>query len=127
MIADQFIVDPSGKYSIIGVWENLFAPAFPAIHPLMFILTLWKGEPNSSLQVETRIWTPNQTLLMTTGAAVVRLSPVGKGMSVNQVFQTQFPMPGRYRVELLANGVSVHSYDLTIAPLPTVQGPAISA
>src|SRR2546430_17675769 len=94
MIADQFIVDPSGKYSIIGVWENLFAPAFPAIHPLMFILTQWKGEPNTSAQVETRIWTPNQTLLMTTGAALMRLGPVGKVISVNQLFQAQFPVPG---------------------------------
>jgi hypothetical protein len=127
MIADQFIVDTGGKFSIIGVWENLFAPTFPAVHPVMFILTMWKGDPNSSITVETRIWSPNKALLMSTGTGLVRLSPAGKGINVNQVFQTQFPMAGSYRVELLANGTSVHSYDLTIAALPTVQGPAISA
>jgi hypothetical protein len=117
MAADQFIVDRSGKFSIIGVWENIFATNFPALHPVLFVVTAWTGDPNAMLLTETRIWTPSQALLMTTGAQPFQLSPAGKGLSVNQFFQVQFAVPGQYRIEAVVNGVSAYHFDVAVQAL----------
>jgi hypothetical protein len=117
MAADQFIVDAAGKFSIIGVWETISAGNFPALHPLLFVVTAWTGGPNTTFVLETRIWTPTRNILATTGPQPFNLSSAGKGISINQFYSVQFPSPGGYRVEALANNVSAHHFDVAVQPL----------
>src|SRR6202011_528133 len=114
MTADQFIVDQAGKFSVIGVWENLAALAFPAVHPLMFVVSAWEGDANSSVLAETRIWTPQQALLVSTGAMPLRFGANKRALSVNQLVQTQFVTPGAYRIEFLAEGRTLHYTDIQL-------------
>lgn len=125
-MADQFIADPRGKISIIGVWEEIAALNFPAVHPLLFVVTAWRGAVGTSFLAETRIWTPSQTLLFTTGAHPVQLSPMGKGIAVDQAIGLQFPAPGIYRLELMADGQSVHTADFSLSQ-PVSTGAQFSA
>jgi hypothetical protein len=117
--ADQFIVDRGGKFSIIGIWENVFAQAFPALHPQLFIVAGWQGTPMASLTNEVRIWVPGGALLTTSGAATLQLGPTGKGISVQQFAPLQLIQPGIYRVEIMLNGALVHKMELT-AGVPQV-------
>ncbi len=70
----RFIVDRSGKFSIVGIWEAINAPNFPAVHPQLFIVTGWKGDALATLMTETRIWTPASTLLGHHGADPAQIS-----------------------------------------------------
>jgi len=117
--ADQFIVDRGGKFSIIGIWENVFAQAFPALHPQLFIVAGWQGAPMASLTSEVRIWVPSGALLSTSGATPLQLGPTGKGVSAQQFAPLQLMQPGVYRVDISLNGAVVHKLELT-AGVPQV-------
>lgn len=106
-VADQFIVDQAGKFSIIGAWETIGAMSFPAVHPQLFVVTGWKGDPLASILAETKIWAPAGVLLTATGSHAFQLSNVGKGINVSQLINLQFPQPGEYTVEMFAFGESV--------------------
>jgi len=120
--ADQFIVDRGGKFSIIGIWENVFAQTFPALHPQLFIVAGWQGPPMASMTNEVRIWVPAGTLLVTSGAVPLQLGPTGKGISVQQFAPLQLVQPGAYRVEIMLNGAVAHNLELTagVPPVPNV-------
>jgi hypothetical protein len=123
-VADQFIVDRFGKYSIVGIWDAISAPNFPAIHPQLFIVSGWTGDALAMIMAETRLWTPAGTLLLTTGLHPFRLSPSGKGINANQIVQTQFAQPGNYRVELIGDGEVKHQFEIGLVqqqPTPSVQ------
>lgn len=117
--ADQFIVDRAGKFSIIGIWEAVFAANFPALHPQVFIVAGWRGQPSGQLMYEIRVWTPANTLLATSNPTPFQLGPNGKGISVQQFAGVQLIQPGVYRIEILQNGVSAHQLEL-VAALPQV-------
>jgi len=120
--ADQFIVDRSGKFSIIGIWEAVFAPNFPAIHPQVFIVAGWSGQASAQMTYEVRIWAPGNTLLITSAPTPFQLGPNGKGISVHQFAPVQLAQPGTYKIEILMNGVLAHTMELTAAVPPIPQG-----
>jgi len=117
-VADQFIIDRFGKYSIIGIWDGITASNFPAVHPLLFIVVGWKGDPLTTVMAETRIWTPAGTLLLTSGVHPMQLSPAGKGIDANQIMQTQFPQFGIYRIELIGDGEVKHQFEISLMQAP---------
>ena len=122
-VADQFIVDRFGKFSIVGIWEAINAANFPAVHPQLFIVTGWKGDALATLLTETRIWTPAGSLLLTTGTIPFKLSAAGKGINANQIVQTMFMQPGSYRVEVMSEGEIKHQFELLLLQqaAPSVQ------
>lgn len=114
LLADQFVADARGKFTIVGVWDEISAVNYPAVHPLLFIVTAWRGMPNGSFLAETRIWTPAQSLLFSTGPHPVVPGPSGKSIAIDQAVLLQFPTPGVYRLELVADRQSVHTSDFSL-------------
>jgi hypothetical protein len=113
--ADQFILDRGGKFSIIGIWEIIYAVSFPALHPQLFVVAGWQGAPSVALTYEIRVWTPGNTLVTTSGVTPFQLGPNGKGISIAQFAGLQLVQPGVYRVEIMQNGVTAHTLELTAA------------
>jgi hypothetical protein len=103
-VADLFILDQSGKFSIVGAWESITAMNFPAVHPQLFLITGWRGDPLATFMTETKLWMPSGALLSTTGNHPVHLSTAGKGLNVNQMVNLQFPQAGEYTIELFHFG-----------------------
>ena len=118
-VADQFIVDQGGKFSVIGVWETVSAPMFPAVHPQLFVVTGWQGDPHANFLTETRLWTPSGALLTSTGPHPFQVSPVGKGINVNQFVNVNLPQSGAYRLEVLAYGEIAYDSTITVNQLGT--------
>src|SRR4051794_5865323 len=45
MVADHALLDTQGKLSVIGMFDRLFAPQFPSVHPIAFIIAQWQWRP----------------------------------------------------------------------------------
>jgi hypothetical protein len=114
MVADQFIVDRAGKFSIVGVYDRVTAPAFPAIHPQMSLVTLWQGEAGASFMTQMRLRAPDQSMVLTSPLTSLSMGSSGRAWTVNLLQQTQFSAAGKYRFELLVNDEVVSSLELIL-------------
>ena len=57
-LCDHSTADASGKLSIIGVFDNIFAHRFPAVHPTMFLvlrLELSFSDNHRSHKIQVRL------------------------------------------------------------------------
>jgi hypothetical protein len=117
LLCDYALVDAGGKLSMIGVFENLFAQNFPAMHPILFHVAQWAGPPNGSIAAELRIWGPSKELI---GSAQqqVQLSPVGRAGALIQLSPLPLPAAGEYVFEVLGGGVSQHHTSVTVGYPP---------
>ena len=113
MLADYALIDTTGKLSIIGVFNRLWAPSFPTLHPLLFVVAAWRGAPHAVLAVELRLWGPSKDLVLT-GEQRVELGPDGRSSGVFRLSPLPMASPGEYIVELMADAVSVAHLALTI-------------
>jgi hypothetical protein len=114
MLADQFIVDVAGKYSLVGVWENISVAALPVVHPLLFAVVSWEGGANTAHNSALRIWSPSQVPLQEVGPNPLQFGPNGRAINVTQIQQLLLTEPGTHRVELLCDGLTAHYFDFSV-------------
>lgn len=118
VLCDYALIDSGGKLSLVGMFENLFALNFPAMHPILFHAAQWAGQPGGSVAAELRIWGPSKELI---GSAQqhVQLGPTGRAAAIMQLSPLPLPAVGEYVFELLGGGVSQHHLSLTASYPPT--------
>ncbi len=125
LIADTVIHDRiAGKWSIIGVFDRVMAPAFPVIHPtLAFYLKLGDVEGRYTIKVEFRDATDRRVGLIEGIQIDVKIP--------THSFEVGFhapPLPmekaGKYQFQLYVNDEFVASAPLEVV-LIQVQPPAL--
>lgn len=126
LLCEYCLVDAAGKLSIIGIFEQMLTPQVPAHQPTLFVVSRWRSEPRQTFKVETRLWTPTEQLLQTTGQVPVAPSQVGRNLTINQFVGLTLDREGQYLVELLVDGETTRYYpwQVTVRPVP---GGALSA
>jgi hypothetical protein len=115
LIADYAMVDQTGKLSLIGIFNRLWAPVFPSMQPVVFLVSAWAGEPNRAVTSELRIWGPSKELIVG-GQQPVQLGPDGRANGIYRLSPLPLPTPGTYTFELMLEGVSAAH-----VPLPVEQ------
>ena len=113
LLADYALVDQAGKLSLIGIFNRLWAPAFPSMQPVVFLVSSWTGEPNRSIASELRIWGPSKELLVG-GQQPVQLGPDGRANGIFRMSPLPLPAPGNYIFELMLDGVSAAHVPLVV-------------
>ena len=110
LLCDYCLIDQTGKLSLIGIFDSVAVASFPAQHPMLYVVTRWRSEPGQTFVAETRIWTPTEKLLVTTGPVQVAPNPGGHNLTVNQLRNVAIEREGQYLVELLAEGETARYY-----------------
>lgn len=112
-ICDYALIDASGKVSVLGIFDRVFAASFPAAHSILYAVASWAGPPGTVAIVELRYWSPAGDLI---GAAQqqVAFGPEGKSTGIFQMPQLPLPVPGTYLLEYMAGGVSIRHLELVV-------------
>lgn len=113
LVADYALMDNMGKLSVLGIFDRLWAPAFPSLHPVLFLVAAWAGGPSQLVGCELRVWGPAKELLVG-GQQPVQLGPDGHAHGIFRLSPLPLPAAGEYVFELLAGGISVSHSTLTV-------------
>jgi hypothetical protein len=101
---DHFLVDASGKYSFIGIFERIGAVNFPAVHKALYVVCSVRGAPNTRSTAVFNIWTPEVQLLLSTQESPVQFGPDGRAMLAHLLYDLNFAGPGIYTFSLEVGG-----------------------
>ena len=118
LLCEYCLIDAAGKLSILGIFDHVVAPQVPVHQPVLFVVTRWRSQPNQQFVAETRLWTPTEQLLQTTGPVQVAPNHFGQNMTINQFLGLTFEREGQYLVELLAEGDTARYYPWQLAVRP---------
>jgi hypothetical protein len=131
-IADYAAVDASGKFNLIGVYEQLSTPEFPFTHSLSLALGLDSGpaEVGTHKVILIRIVSEDGNILAQGEIRLTVPSARVPGRKLHQNFALQFrdvvfPGPGDYQVSILINDEERRTLPFTIerAPMPEAPPP----
>jgi hypothetical protein len=103
-LADYVILDQSSKVSVLGMFERISVLNLPAIHPVMYVVSWWHGQPSGRFNLEQRIWAPTHQILVTGGSRSTQYSAAGRALAVQLFVGIQLPAAGNYTVEFLVDG-----------------------
>ncbi len=117
LLCDDVRQELGGKFSLMGLFENIYANSFPAVHPRFAIVSEWtsgKGE----FSVKIRLLSPNKQEVLSESESKISLySETQRHRDISIRFNTTFSVQGTYWIETLLDGERVSLVGL---PLQTV-------
>jgi hypothetical protein len=105
----------SGKWTLSGVFDAVWAPEFPAVHQVMDVYFRLRVTGTPAMRLLYRAPGGTTQLLATIG-----VQASGRGLVEGAVRVTGLPLavPGDYRFELEVDGQAIGATGLTVAALP---------
>ena len=117
LIADAAIREEgTGKVSLIGIFEQVNAAAFPCRHPALTVyakMTDAIGTYDVGLEL---VYLDRETRIGEGQMTVEALSRLVAAEVIFRLSNLTFPAPGRYEFRLTANGRHVGSKSFAVAP-----------
>lgn len=103
-----------GKVSLMGLFENIYANVFPAVHPRFAIVNEWTGG-KGEFTVKMRLLTPDrEQSISESEVAITLFSETQRHRDISIRFNTSFAVPGTYWIETLLDGERVGLVPLTL-------------
>jgi hypothetical protein len=113
LLCDDVRQEMGGKFSLMGLFESIYANNFPAVHPRFAIVNEWTGG-KGEFRVKTRILATNKKDVLSESEAMLTLySETQRHRDIAVRFNTTFPSPGTYWIEMLVDDEQV-----ALVPLP---------
>ena len=117
LLCDDVRQELGGKFSLMGLFENIFANSFPAVHPRFAIVSEWTGG-KGEFNVKIRLLSPNKQEVLSESESKISLySETQRHRDISIRFNTTFNLQGTYWIETLLDGERVSLVGL---PLQTV-------
>lgn len=121
VLADYANIAAGDKLNVMGIFNTIFASAFPTVHPFMVLalrlrLDYEDGGKTHDLIVSLRDEDGREYLRAAAKANIPRIEP-GRFMNVNQVINFAgmgFGKPGTYAFHIVWDGVEQPSVDLMV-------------
>lgn len=110
----------SGKWTLTGVFDAVWAPEFPAVHHTMDVYFRLRVDEASPVRLLCRA--PDGALQL---LATIGVEPAARGLveGAVRVAGLRLAVPGDYRFELEAGGRTLGGTGLTVAALPPRSAP----
>jgi hypothetical protein len=89
------------------------------MHPALFVVTRWRNPGGEDFTAQTRIWTPTEQLLVSTGLTHVPPNPAGQHVTIDQFRGLVLEREGQYLIELLAADETARYYPLQVVVPPS--------
>ena len=127
IVCDLALSSEHGKHCIVGVFDQINASAFPALHPSMGLAIRLFCQSSEALKLKVELGRPNGDVFVS-----LPIEPVAGSdgictisMTLNQL---QFPEPGRYTLRVLdgKNALASRSLRLVKVDLPQQAAPPLA-
>ena len=116
ILCDDVRQEAGGKFSLMGLFETISAGTFPALHPRFAIMNEWSGGRGEFL-AKIRLLAPDKkTVLSESEAKIALFNETQRHRDISIRFNTAFPAPGTYWLEMLLDGEQAG-----LVPLPVQQ------
>ncbi|MFN8646820.1 MAG: hypothetical protein U0104_08660 [Gemmatimonadales bacterium] len=127
MLADYALIDQQGKLSVLGLFQHVWVPAFPSVHPRAHLVLRVRGRRTEigTHSIRIRFLDADGNALVEGDGAVHFGEPPAGVMDVEAgavlVFDLPLPAPGPYAFEISLDGAEGYRVPLSASQLP---GPA---
>jgi hypothetical protein len=113
LLCDDVRQELGGKFSLMGLFESIYANAFPAIHPRFAIVNEWAGG-KGEFKLRIRLLSTNKQEILSESEATLSLySETQRHRDISVRFNSTFSVPGTYWIEMLLDDERV-----ALVPLP---------
>jgi hypothetical protein len=101
ILCDDVRQELGGKFSLMGLFENIYANTFPAVHPRFAIVNEWTGG-KGEFRLRVRLLGANKKDVLSESESVLSLySDTQRHRDISVRFNTTFPVPGTYWIQML--------------------------
>ena len=122
LACDDARVRPDGKLDILGVFNELSAPGFPAAQERMTVVFVLQWDRHESGRIPLRadlVDEAGRVLLTIQGHTDVDTREHGRAPAQTRIVlplqDVVFPAPGSYRFELHAGNTALHAFSLFVS------------
>ncbi len=114
IICDDIRQEMGGKLSLMGLFENIYAEKFPAIHPRIAIISEWVGG-KGEFGIRMRILTPDgKTAIRETNSKMSLNGENYRHRDVSLHLNVELKTPGTYWVENYLDDELINSIPLNV-------------
>ncbi|MEO8138748.1 MAG: hypothetical protein ABI742_03825 [Gemmatimonadota bacterium] len=124
MLADYALIDQHGKLSVLGLFQHVWVPQFPAVHPRAHLVLRVRGRRTEIGTHAMRIrFQDERGATLVEGEGTVQFGEPPAGVTDVEagavlVFDLPLPQPGSYSFEISLDGEDQYRVPLTAAQLP---------
>ncbi|MEJ2683092.1 MAG: hypothetical protein P8Z71_01680 [Candidatus Sulfobium sp.] len=114
IICDDVRQEMGGKISLMGLFENIYATKFPAIHPRLAVVTEW-SEGKGEFEVRMRLIAPDRNTVLRETLSRMKLNGVNfRHRDVSVHLNIEFKEPGTYWIENLVDNELIYSMPIKV-------------
>jgi hypothetical protein len=114
LLCDDVRQELGGKFSLMGLFENIYAGSFPAVHPRFAIVNEWIGGKGEFIAKIRLLGPDKEQLLSESESKLVLYNETQRHRDIAVRFNTTFPAPGIYWVELLLDNERISLVSLAV-------------
>ena len=119
LICDDVRLEVGGKISLMGIFQNVFLPAFPATLVKFAVVNRWEGEGQFETQV--KILNPDGTELMSSAASQFSVEKPGFADNITFFTNVGFNRAGTYTIQIYLDRRPVGDRHLYVQLMPQQQ------
>lgn len=114
IICDDVRQEMGGKISLMGLFENIYATKFPAIHPRLAVVTEW-SEGKGEFEVRMRLIAPDRKTVLRETLSKMKLNDVNfRHRDVSLHLNVELKEPGIYWIENRIDDELIYSMPLKV-------------
>ncbi|MBI5639552.1 MAG: hypothetical protein HZA17_03915 [Nitrospirae bacterium] len=114
IICDDIRQEIGGKISLMGLFENIYATKFPAIHPRIAIMNEW-SEGRGEFEATMRIFSPDKKSVLRETSSRIKLGEVTfRHRDASVHLNLDFTTPGTYWIENYLDNELINSIPLKV-------------
>ena len=121
-ICDTAFMAEGGKHCIIGIFDAINAPTFPATHPSLTVAMRVRGQAHEALSLRVELSRPNGEALASIPIEITLNEDGSHFVNLNMV-GIQFPAAGRYTVKASEGRQALVSHSLIVQQIQAPAGP----
>ena len=114
LLCDDVRQELGGKFSLMGLFESIYSGSFPAIHPRFAIVNEWTGGKGEFLAKIRLLGPDKEQILSESESRLVLYAETQRHRDIAVRFNTTFPAPGTYWVEILLDNERIILVSLAV-------------
>ena len=101
-LCDYALTSAQGKLTIVGIFDRVFVNQLPTKYPRMFVVAVYKGEPNTSFDASMSLIAPSGKPLLPERAIHVEMRSNGKANILTDIANIALEEIGEYSLVAFA-------------------------
>lgn len=114
IICDDVRQEIGGKISLMGLFENIYASKFPAVHPRIAVISEW-SDGIGEFAVKMMLLSPDRKAVIRETSSRIKLSGVNfRHRDISVHLNLEFKTAGTYWIENYLDGERLNSIPLKV-------------